>query len=314
MQFASTMMHYFNEVAREGSIRRAANRLNISASAVNRQILNLEEQLGVSLFERLPRGMRITEAGSILLASLRRFQHDSSVAMSQVDALRGLRRGHVSFGSLLFLSEDYVPRLIAKLRSIYPDISYSAFFGTSEEVTSRVIDGKLDIGICWNPPPSSPVRRKAVTKIPLGVATLPTHPIAAHKAVRLRDLLDYPVIFPEEGTDYRDILDRINVGVGRSISPAVVTTSMSMMRRLAIAGVGVALVSRTAVIDDLRAGTLVLLPLVDPGSQTLSLSLFTRAERELPVAVEMVLGHFNADFKDLVSKPVIAGKKQPTRR
>jgi DNA-binding transcriptional LysR family regulator len=308
------MMHYFDEVARHGSIRRAAERLNISASAVNRQILNLEEQVGIALFERLPRGMRITEAGSILLAALRRFEHDSSVAMSQVDALRGLRRGHVSIGSLLFLSENYIPRLITTLRSLYPHISYSAFFGTSEEVTSRVVNGKLDIGVCWNPPPSSPVRRKAVKKIPLGVATLPSHPIAAKPGIRLRDLLNYPVIFPEEGTDYRDILDRINVGVGRSLSPSVVTTSMSMMRRLAIAGVGVALVSRTAVIDDLRAGTLVLCPLLDPGSQTLSLSLFTRAERELPVAVEMVLHHFETEFRVLVSEPdTTSGKRSASR-
>lgn len=310
MQFASTMVRYFAEVARQGSIRRAADRLNVAASAVNRQILNLEAQVGLPLFERLPRGMLITEAGSILLATLRRFEQDSAVAISQMDALRGLQRGHVSFGSLLYLSDDYIPRIIAKLRSMYPGISYSVFFGNSEEIASRVVDSKLDIGICWDPPPSSPVRRKVSKKVPLGVAVPPNHPIAARKELRLRDLFEYPVLFPDKGTDYRAILDRINVGIGRSIAPIIETTSMSMMRRLALAGVGVALVSRAAVISDLRAGKLVLRPLSDPGSQSLTLSLFTRAERELPVAVMTVLNYLAADFNDLIGEERLRKKKR----
>jgi DNA-binding transcriptional LysR family regulator len=299
---ASTRMRYFEQVAQDHSVRRAAETLNVSASAVNRQILMLENELGVALFERLPRGMRATEAGNIILSVIRRFDQDYAAAISQIDALRNLRRGHVSIGTLLYLSEGFVPEMIAKMRKEYPNISYSAFFGTSSEIVSRVIDGRLDVGLCWAPAPSSPITRHKLHRVPLGVAALPGHPIVKKKKLRLRDLVDYPVIFPDKGTDYRNILDQINLGTGRIISPAVETTSMSMMRRLVLSGVGVALVSRPAVINDVSSGRMVLRKLDDPGIGALSLSLFTRAERALPVAVQMILQHLSTGFDALVQE------------
>jgi len=143
---ASMRMRYFEQVARSQSVRRAAETLNVSASAVNRQILMLENELGVALFERLPRGMRTTEAGNIILSVIRRFDQDYAAAISEIDALRNLRRGHVSVGTLLYLSESFVPDIITRMRKKYPNITYSAFFGTSNEIVNRVIDGCLDIG------------------------------------------------------------------------------------------------------------------------------------------------------------------------
>lgn len=299
---ASTRMRYFEQVASSHSVRRAAETLNVSASAVNRQILMLESELGVALFERLPRGMRTTEAGNIILSVIRRFDQDYAAAISEIDALRDLKRGHVSVGTLLYLSEGFVPDIITGMRKKYPNISYSAFFGTSNEIVNRVIDGRLDIGLCWAPIPSSPITRHKLHRVPLGVAALPGHPIVYKKKLRLRDLVDYPVIFPDKGTDYRNILDQINLGAGRIISPAVETTSMSMMRRLVLSGVGVALVSRPAVIYDISSGRMVLRRLDDPGIGALSLCLFTRAERALPVAVQMILQHLSIGFETLVQE------------
>jgi DNA-binding transcriptional LysR family regulator len=76
MPFFTTAIRCFEAVARDGAIRRAAERLNLSASAVNRQILRLEEDLGVALFERLPRGMRLSAAGEVLLVSISRQQQE----------------------------------------------------------------------------------------------------------------------------------------------------------------------------------------------------------------------------------------------
>ena len=70
----SRFSHYFLELARSGSLRKAAEQLHVSASAINRQILQAEEELGMRLFERLPDGMRLTSAGELLLDDLRRWQ------------------------------------------------------------------------------------------------------------------------------------------------------------------------------------------------------------------------------------------------
>ena len=86
---------YVDAIARAGSVRKAAERLNVAASAVNRQLLDLERELGVELFERLPRGMRATAAGETLLAHIRRQRRDFEATRQQLEALRGLRRGRV---------------------------------------------------------------------------------------------------------------------------------------------------------------------------------------------------------------------------
>ncbi|WP_179208886.1 LysR family transcriptional regulator [Salinicola salarius] len=76
MQLLQTSLRYFEEVARQGSLRKAAERLHVAASAVNRQILKLEAELGVPLFERLPRGLRLSAAGELMLYQIRQWQRD----------------------------------------------------------------------------------------------------------------------------------------------------------------------------------------------------------------------------------------------
>jgi len=83
-------------VARRGSIRRAAERLHIALSAVDRQILQLESQIGMPLFERLPQGLRLTAAGEFLVDAIRRSRRELMRVKSQIDDLKGLRRGEVS--------------------------------------------------------------------------------------------------------------------------------------------------------------------------------------------------------------------------
>src|SRR5258708_6230762 len=91
----STALRYFQVAAEFKSVRRAAEALNISASALSRQIAGLEQSLDVTLFERLPRGLRMTSAGEILLYHVARSFQEVSRAFSQIDALKGLRRGHI---------------------------------------------------------------------------------------------------------------------------------------------------------------------------------------------------------------------------
>ena len=98
MPLLASAARYFDEVARQGSVRRAAERLNAAPSAVNRQIINLEAEYGVPLFERLPRGMRLTAAGELLLNEVRRWQSDHDRACRNLRALQGLHRGHAAVG------------------------------------------------------------------------------------------------------------------------------------------------------------------------------------------------------------------------
>ena len=88
-------LRYFQEVARQGSIRRAAQAMNVASSAVNRQVLKIEDQLGIKLFDRLADGVRLTAAGEILLRHVRDTLNGFERAVAGIDGLRGVRSGHI---------------------------------------------------------------------------------------------------------------------------------------------------------------------------------------------------------------------------
>src|ERR1700750_3359135 len=110
------IMRYVDEVARTGSIRKAADQLNVTASAVNRRIMDLEDELGAPLFERLPRGVRLTAAGEVFVHYLRKQNGEVGRMKSQIEDLKGLRRGTVRIACSQALALDFLPRAISEFR------------------------------------------------------------------------------------------------------------------------------------------------------------------------------------------------------
>jgi DNA-binding transcriptional LysR family regulator len=155
----STVLRYVLEVAEAGSIRRAADQLFVSASSINRRILTLEERIGTPLFERRPRGVSPTRAGEIILAAARELDRSIADALSEVATLQGLGAGRVSFGSVPSFSDSIAVPVIGQLRRAHPGISIQYFAGTSSDVVRRLIERKLEFGICWNPPAGTALRQ-----------------------------------------------------------------------------------------------------------------------------------------------------------
>src|SRR6516162_3551884 len=96
----SRLLRYLDEVARLGSIRRAASRLNVASSAISRQILALETEIGAPIFERMPRRLRLTATGEILIAHVRETLKSSLRATAQIEALKGLTRGEATIATM----------------------------------------------------------------------------------------------------------------------------------------------------------------------------------------------------------------------
>src|SRR5690606_20481895 len=110
----------FLEVVRRGSITHAAKHLHVTVSAVSRQILTLEETLGTSLFDRLPRGMRPSLAGNLLASYARRVFLDAEEVISAIDAARGIHCGHIRIACTSGFAIDLLPATIAEFRSANP--------------------------------------------------------------------------------------------------------------------------------------------------------------------------------------------------
>ena len=111
-----TALRYFLEVVRSGSVSEAATRLNVSPSAVSRQVAALEDLLGVPLFDRRPRGMAPSAAGELLAAHARRGALEADRVVSDIQALQGLRTGLVRICSSAGFAIEFLPRVMAQFR------------------------------------------------------------------------------------------------------------------------------------------------------------------------------------------------------
>ena len=130
------ILRYVDEVARSGSIRKAADQLNVTASAVNRRIMDLEEELGALLFERRPRGVRLTAAGEVLVHYLREQDGEVERMKSQIEDLKGLRRGTVRIACSQALALEFLPRAIAEFRGRHPQVAFAVKVADHEQAMS----------------------------------------------------------------------------------------------------------------------------------------------------------------------------------
>ena len=125
------IMRYVDEVARTGSIRKAADHLNVTSSAVNRRIMDLEEELGTLLFERRPRGVRLTAAGEVFVSYLREQNGDVDRMKSQIEDLKGMRRGTVRIACSQALALEFLPREIGEFRKRHPFVRLTSRCSTT---------------------------------------------------------------------------------------------------------------------------------------------------------------------------------------
>jgi DNA-binding transcriptional LysR family regulator len=293
MPVFSPFIRYFDEVARQGSIRKAADRLNVAPSAVNRQILKLEDELGAPLFERLPRGLRLTAAGEILIESVRRWQLDYTRARAQLEELRGLRRGHVSVAVVEGAIAEFLPDVLASFNRSYPLVSLAANVHGSEGVLRRLRAGEVEIGILFNPPLTPAVRVAQAKRYRLGAIVPPNHPLAKRRTVRLRDCAEFPAILSAETVSLRAVLDAALAKSRVRLKPVAESNSIAVMKALARRGVGVAYLTTIDIALEAAAGDLVYRPLQDSAVPASTLSVCVAAERYLSPAATLLVAHLS---------------------
>jgi DNA-binding transcriptional LysR family regulator len=181
-------LKYFGETVRTGSMRQAAERLHVAASAINRQILKLEDQLQCKLFDRLAEGVRLTAAGEVLYHHILRLERDLDQAISQIDDLRGLRRGNVSIACEDGIGRDFLPGVLASFHADFPRVTFSVEITSAPEILRQVAEGAADIGIAMSPPVRTDVSIEIKAEIPLGAITSTDSHLAGNTNLRLRDL------------------------------------------------------------------------------------------------------------------------------
>jgi DNA-binding transcriptional LysR family regulator len=188
------LLEVFHEVARHHSITGAAQALGYTQSAVSRQIAALEAQTGTQLFDRLPRGVTLTEEGRCLLPHAEAVLDRLATARRDLDALRGLGSGRLRVGAFPTAVAALVPRALAAFRAAHPGVTLSLVEGRTPALLERLLAGDADIVVV-----SAPAHRSLdVTRVDLRhlldehllVAVSRSHRLASRRTVRLSELAD----------------------------------------------------------------------------------------------------------------------------
>jgi DNA-binding transcriptional LysR family regulator len=203
------ILTYVDEVARTGSIRKAAARLNVTASAVNRRIIDLEQELGTQLLERKPRGVRLTAAGEVFVRYIRQQGADVERMKSHIEDLRGLRRGTVRIACSQALAADFLPRAIAAYRDRYPDVGFEVRVLDHERATAALADYDVDLVLVFRPPFLATMQTLVKLEQRLIALMAQDHPLAAQRTIRLRDCAAHPIALADRGFGGRQLLDEV---------------------------------------------------------------------------------------------------------
>jgi len=292
----SRFLRYFVVVARSGSLRRASEQLGVSPSAIDRQILNAEAQLGMPLFERLPGGLRLTAAGEVLMAAAGRWQKGLVEVCSQIEDLRGLNRGQVTLALTPAAPAALIAAAIATVQREHPGIAVSISHGDAAEARQRLIDGTVDLALLPDPHAYRDLAVRAWVACPVGVIMAPDHPLAGEAALRLSALEPWPLIMPEPPLAAAPAVLALATAQGIRLDRRCSADSAAMIVALVRQGAGIGLATRLEVADALANGQVQFVPLADPALRPPTLALCTSAARQVPHAATIVLAALEADL------------------
>lgn len=231
-----TILRYVLEVARTGSIRRAADRLNITASALNRRIQDVEAELETELFERWARGVRLTSAGELFVRFARDQLDQGARIQSRLEDLRGLKRGHVGVACSQALIYHYLPGHIARFLALNPLVSFSTTVSDHDQAINALMAYEVDLAIAYNPSPSPMIRELAVLPQRIMVLMPHGHPLSEHSEVRISELAHYRLVMPDARYGARRLLDDVAARRRIRFSIAVQSDSFELLRGMVIRG------------------------------------------------------------------------------
>lgn len=281
-------LHYFDAVRRAVSIREAARRLNVASSAVNRQILALEAEIGTPLFERLPEGLKLTAAGEILAHHVTGVLRDSERVQSELNALKGLQAGHVELVTLEGLCHRIVPDALAAMSARYPRVTVGVDIIGTNEIPAAITNGDAHLGLAFEVRPRPELRRIASVRFRLGAVVSPDSAVAKRSDVSFNELRDQPVILPKSNFANRGQLHPVMFQAGMTNRMRYEAGSIDLMKQLVSRGLGVAYMTRAGIETELEAGQLVHVKLRHGRGYIHSeLGLYARADTHLSIAAEM---------------------------
>ena len=205
-------LKYFVNVAETNSFSEASRLLNITQSTLSQQIKQLENELGVMLFERSSHRVRLTDVGEAFLPEARHTLHAADMCIDRMNDIRGLKAGCLNIGSTF----SFIPLLkdtVLLFMKEYPDIKLNIHCHDMETLMRMVKDRALDVALSYTPTSMSPeIESHILFDNQLAVVVSEHHPLAGAERVKCADLKRFPFVMPAKGLQARNAFDLLTRG------------------------------------------------------------------------------------------------------
>ncbi|WP_417672019.1 LysR family transcriptional regulator [Roseibium sp.] len=275
---------YVDAIARTGSIRKAAEQLAITPSALNRRILALEEELDAPIFERLGRGVRLSTAGELLIDMFRKQLAEADLVKSRIADLTGLRRGHVTVTCSQAVLPHFLPEQVRLYQQSFPDVTFSIQNKDGEDAEEALRNHAVDLAVVFEPLSNSDFQTLASVPQPIHALMAADHPLANNETLKFSDCLAYPLALPSKTYAVRQILRAYSDRLAVRLSPSIEAESYIFLRNFVAHSQAIAFELEIGVRAKALNNNVKSIPLsVSPGSYG-SLYVAQLKERTLPVA------------------------------
>ena len=279
---------YVEAVAEHGSVQAASRALGIAASAIDRHIKALEEVNRAPLFERLPRGMRVTAAGEAVVVMARRWRTDSERLETELQEMRGQERGSVRLAAMDSLANGVLGDLHGWLRAEHPHLRLALDVVAPSDAARALDEGAVEVAMAFNLPRLRHQHLLWSEKLRFGCIVAPDHPLAAEPETSLARVNGHALVSQSALLPTRQYLDNRYAWFFAENAPVLTSNSIQMLKGALRQGDVAMITSELDVLPELRSGELVFLPLRDKGLALPTISVAIDARRPLSRAARLV--------------------------
>lgn len=280
----------FNELARTGSIRQTAEVMQVSPTAIARQIDKIEHRFGAKLLVRTPRGVRLTAAGEVLAVRAATIGRELVQAQQIIDDLKGLKRGSVSLHVNGAASSAILAPALARFGQLHPNVTIEVTVASAAGALEAVASGMTDIAVTMfsKPDPRIETRfRMPVRHEPIMAAD---HVLAARDEISIQELARHPLALPDRSFGVRLAVDaRLQAAGLENFKAAFTTSSLELQKELARRGSAILILPEMTVFHEIQGGSLVMRPFDEKSRIETMLELSCSVTRQQSLAARRLL-------------------------
>ena len=307
MNISLRQLRAFVSIGRLGSFTKAADALHATQPALSAQIRELEESLGVKLFDRSTRSVTLTQAGEDLLPVVDNVLGDLGSVVARAQDVAKRNTGRVVVAALPSLAATLLPSVVARMRVEHPGITVAIRDALAERILGLVRAGEADLAVTSAPPIDPQLQFKPLLTDRM-VAVMPVdHPLAKVKVVKLVELLASPMVLMDRDSSVRRIVDAACASIGRLAEPVYEAAFMSTAIGLVRAGLGATLLPSSAA--ELRtADDLVVRDLAVPRVER-ALGILATRRRSYSPAAEAFVSILTRVASDSARRKTLRGRR-----